>query len=68
LITNARAAAQHALLDIQTAYLVGDEMEAVRIAGSVLNYIASNGEMYKKQWGHFRAIRKDDWDIAETGE
>jgi hypothetical protein len=53
---NARAVAQYALVDAQTASLIGKDHECLCILLSALNYIASNGEMYRETWHHIRRI------------
>lgn len=53
-----------ALLDIQTAHLCGDEIEAARIAASALVYIASDGRYHAEKWSEVN-FRFDvrDWPL-----
>jgi hypothetical protein len=57
---NARAVAQHALIDAQTAALMGEgDLASTMILLSALNFIASNGEMYAETWKSCRRVLED---------
>lgn len=60
---NARAVAQIALIDAQTASVIGEDQAALLTLLSALNYIASNGMMYRNRWDRYRRI-VSDW-LAE---
>jgi hypothetical protein len=53
---NARAVAQIALIEAQTAALIGDDLYMLTTLLSALNFIASNGTMYASRWHHCRRI------------
>jgi len=61
---NARAVAQVALGDAQTASLIGEDVVALKILLSALNHIASGGTMYRETWERYRRVIWSDWDCG----
>jgi hypothetical protein len=48
--SEARAVAEIALIDAQTRYLIGEDLQGLKTLLSALNYIASNGVLYSEVW------------------
>ncbi len=62
-MSSPQAVAQTALLDAQTAYLVGDDAYGFRLLLSALNHIATKGKRDAERWKNLRA--EPDFDEAE---